>query len=480
MKLYAMEKGREVCWDMHLAEKAENVRLQMHKPVRRNVVMECDRAWEGTVGYLAVQKVGEKYRLYYRSSGEAVSKNALFCVAESTDGIRFERPDLHMVDLGDGGKNNVFFTEDRFIDNFSVFQDPNPDCPPEQKYKALSLVLSTDGKVKELALYTAPDGLHFTFARILPIKGVFDTYNVLLWDEKEKLYRAYIRDFHGKDGADFPHVPDEAIMEHAIRDIRLTTSPDLVNWSTPEKLCFGEESEDLQLYTNQVIRYSRADIFLGMPTRYVNRAKDTVNFRYLPGLYGIRKKSLEKGSRLGTAMTDCVLMTSRDGFRFARCDDAFLTPGIEREDNWVYGDCYMAYGMAETACEENPAVKEISLYTMEGYRTKVRKIVRHTVRQDGFFSWRGDFAGGSITTIPITFAGDSLNVNFATSALGSLRVQICSTDGEPLEGYDSGVLFGDALERSVEFAKPLSALAGKPVRLRFTLKDCDLYSFCFT
>ena len=104
---------------------------------------------------------------------------------------------------------------------------------------------------------------------------------------------------------------------------------------------------------------------------------------------------------------------------------------------------------------------------------------RYTVRLDGFFSWRADFKGGSVLTKALTFEGDSMEINFATSALGGVRVEICDTSGNAIEGYDSGILFGDSLSRPVEFEKSLKELNGKEVKIRFTLKDADLYSFKF-
>ena len=84
-----------------------------------------------------------------------------------------------------------------------------------------------------------------------------------------------------------------------------------------------------------------------------------------------------------------------------------------------------------------------------------------------------------ILTKPLTFTGDSLKINFATSAVGYLKVIICDTDGNEIEGYNSGELFGNSIERTVDFDKSLKDLNGKEVRLKFQLSSCDLYSFIF-
>jgi hypothetical protein len=93
-------------------------------------------------------------------------------------------------------------------------------------------------------------------------------------------------------------------------------------------------------------------------------------------------------------------------------------------------------------------------------------------------------SGGEIVTRPIRFQGDRLLLNFSTSAAGSLQVEIQDAAGNPLEGYrleDSPPTFGDELEREVRWKKgpDVRELEGRPVRLRFVLKDADLFAFRF-
>jgi hypothetical protein len=183
--------------------------------------------------------------------------------------------------------------------------------------------------------------------------------------------------------------------------------------------------------------------------------------------------------REGTAVTDCVIMTSKDGFCFNRRDEAFMTPGVEARDNWWYGNCYMAYGLAETEAEEDGAPNEISFYMGENYRIKNVNFRRFTIRMDGFFSWTAPYCGGEIMTKPITVDGSNLHINFATSALGGIEIALCDKEGNELEGYRSYTMFGDSIDRPVEFEKPLCDLCGKQIRLKIRMQDANLYSFCF-
>ena len=106
---------------------------------------------------------------------------------------------------------------------------------------------------------------------------------------------------------------------------------------------------------------------------------------------------------------------------------------------------------------------------------------RFTTRLDGFVSAEAPLRGGELVTKPLVFQGSQLAINFSTSAAGGVQIAVLDEKGTPLVGYDSGEIFGDSVARTVRWAgKPdVSALAGKPIRLKFTLRDADLFSFQF-
>jgi hypothetical protein len=87
-------------------------------------------------------------------------------------------------------------------------------------------------------------------------------------------------------------------------------------------------------------------------------------------------------------------------------------------------------------------------------------------------------------TKPLRFVGDDLYVNYSTSAGGSLKIEIQDTAGVPVPGFslsDCKELVGDAIEQKVIWGKgtSLSAIGGKPVRLRMVLIDADLFALQF-
>ena len=89
-----------------------------------------------------------------------------------------------------------------------------------------------------------------------------------------------------------------------------------------------------------------------------------------------------------------------------------------------------------------------------------------------------------MTTRLIRFAGSRLILNYSTSAAGSVRVEIQDESGRPIPGYslqDSRELYGDSVNGDVSWkgTSDLSSLSGRLVRLRFLLKDADLYALRF-
>ena len=103
---------------------------------------------------------------------------------------------------------------------------------------------------------------------------------------------------------------------------------------------------------------------------------------------------------------------------------------------------------------------------------------------DGFVSVCAPYAGGEFTTRPLLFDGKQLVLNYSTSAAGSVQVEITDAQGKPVPGFelaDSAELYGDEIEAAVSWkdGSDVSRLAGRPIRLRFVLKDADLYSVTF-
>jgi hypothetical protein len=108
----------------------------------------------------------------------------------------------------------------------------------------------------------------------------------------------------------------------------------------------------------------------------------------------------------------------------------------------------------------------------------------YRLRLDGFASVHAAYDGGELVTKPVTFTGDVLKVNFSTSAAGGLRVELQDAGGYPIPGFsleEAVESAGDSPDHVVSWTsrRSVSVLAGRPVRVRFVLRDADLYAFRF-
>ena len=103
---------------------------------------------------------------------------------------------------------------------------------------------------------------------------------------------------------------------------------------------------------------------------------------------------------------------------------------------------------------------------------------------DGFASIHARLQEGELKTKPVTFSGRELSLNVATSAAGMVRVEICDLDGSPIPGFsldECDLIYGDSIDRRVTWKKNINveSLIGRPVILRFVMREADLYSLIF-
>ena len=199
-----------------------------------------------------------------------------------------------------------------------------------------------------------------------------------------------------------------------------------------------------------------------------------------------RAARYNSSSRYGIAVTDAVLLASRDGETVRFWEEAFMRPGPRQKGSWVYGDNFIFWGMIETASHLGDSPNEISFYSTEGYwEGNATEFRRSTLRLDGFVSAQASFAGGELVTKPLIFAGRALFLNFDTGGSSELKMEIQNPDNTPIPGFardDCFPIFGDHIDFPVSWkttGSDVSALAGQPIRLRFMLKDADLYAFQF-
>lgn len=497
---------RELFVDEALIERMEGAELRLQSPVPREPVLLLDQPWERG-GYITTFWDLDRFRMYYmghslRDADDPDltpfgNDDLIVCYAESRDGIHWERPELGLFSFRGSRRNNIIWSG-RGSHGFAPFIDSRPGCLPEERFKAFGRSRVRDPGTGELwrclFLSVSADGIRWRpvdgpkrFGSALDRDdGHFDSQNTAFWDERAQCYRIYFRsrrpvsdrsDLVGRDDGE-----GGRSRKAEVRDTRTAISDDLLHWRDSRLLEYpGSPLEEL--YTNQVQPYPRApQFYLGFPTRYVeNRGPLTDDHRVM----------MEKRpGRYFQSYTDGLFMSSRDGMTFRRWGEAFLRPGMPEETRWGYGECYQSVGLLETPAEVPGAPNDLSFFATEGRRhadfadsaLSYRCIRRYTIRPDGFVSARAPLSGGEVTTRTILAGGDRLLLNLQTSAAGSVRVEVRNEAGDPLPGRalnDGPELFGNALEREVVWPAAQGTITDRPIRLRFVLRDADLFSFRF-
>ena len=442
--VYDLGDKRELFVDRHRIESMSgSATLRLHEPRPAEVAIKFDAPWEGSSSaYVTVFRDGDKVRMYYRASGDVGKspERQYACYAESTDGKTFTKPELGLYEAEGSKANNIVWPNRSH--NFTPFKDTRPNVPADERYKALQSLTDKATRKSALFAYYSPDGIHWRKASDTPVLtgAPFDSQNLAFWDENDKQYRCYYRIFIDKT-----------------RAIALARSDDFVTWSSGEPIDLGDGKLE-QFYTNATTPYFRApQFFFAFPKRYVS-------------------KRVGKEGHQG--ISDTVFLSSRDGMHFDRTfGEALIRPGRD-ELNWGDRGTMTAWGSVQTGPDE------MSVYYSQHYRYPTGHLRRGVLRLDGIASLHADGNPGELMTKPFRFTGSKLQLNYATSAAGNVQVEIQDADGTPIPGYtlkDAPETFGDKIDAAFAWkhGPDVSSLAGKTVRLRFVLRDADVFSYRF-
>ncbi|MDP6982933.1 MAG: hypothetical protein QGG05_07590 [Candidatus Latescibacteria bacterium] len=437
---------RQLLFDDLWMEDSEDVTRRLHSPVRREIAIAAENPWEqGGVSYMVAEAEQEGYRAWYRCDCEMPPtdrRQPLIAHARSVDGIHWEKDPVGLLEFEGSTANNLIWTGPG--NNLSPFRDDAPDIPADERYKGIV-------RAKQVYALASPDGFHWKHLQDEPIlrEQPFDSHNIAFRDPWTGKYVIYARGVGGRGD-----------VKGGVRWIRRFLSDDFRNWDEGQLIDVGFEPDE-HLYTNACVPYERAPgTYLMFPSRFVNEREPIPDWEYGPGV------------------NDITFLASRDGLHFDYSfREAFVRPGPD-PDNWHERAIYMERGILQTS------PTEISMFGMENWRMPGVCIRRYSLRTDGFVSVNAGFAGGTFTTPVFTFEGDQLEVNYSTSAVGAIGIELQQADGTPIPGrtlVDAGDVYGDEVDGVYAWngASDVTAWAGKPVRMQVALKDADLFAFRF-
>lgn len=489
---------RQLLLDETLVQQRKGVEFVVHSPRKTGDIILASEPGLSLGGYHSVLFDAGIYHLWYSAEG---------CVlyARSSDGIHWEKPNLNLggAPRTDGIVNPPNLVVGRGVGGVKggthglmVFLDPK--AGPPDRFK---LVFNPNEFESQLQIFSSPDGIHWQHAQRNVVTfdpevkpNHLDSQNVIFWDEPRQKYVAYfrknVRD-PGPGGAKIPRTRTVARAESA--DLRFFAKADEapeVLRADPRNVVPPAAAKEgwtlLDVYTSGVIKYPWGDAYLAFPTEYYH--------------YGAQVAEFRPDAPVNAGTLDTRFASSRDGIAWQRYDQrAFVGIGLKGEFDakriyMVYGivpaqndrELYMYYlGTSETHGWDRDDRNNRLLAAAGLAPTGPSAISRVVLRRDGFVSARAGFTGGEFTTPVLRFAGEQLLLNVDTGAAGELRVEVQDPAGVPYPNFalkDCDLVHtANEIHRVVKWkgSSSVAPLAGQPVRLRFVLRDTEVYAFQF-
>lgn len=468
---------RQLFVDQALIDQMDRVSLRLHEPTSGGIAIRLDKPWEGPAnfGYVVLRRDGQ-YLMYYRAMTlRPEDKSGVLCVATSEDGVTWTKPALGLVEHA--GSRNTNIVADETGQGFmpTPWLDTRPGVPQNERIKAIAsqplsgkqhTAFDDPQGPKRLVFWASGDGFSFHKLDSQPelvseLRNCFDGGNTMFWSETEQQYVLYYRWYDNKWGSGY-------------RSMARTTSKDLMTWTPPEPMTYGDTPRE-QFYVNNTQPYFRAPHFYLAPAARFLEGRQVLT-EVQAAAIGVKSA----GSHVYFKdCSDAVLLTCHAGStRYDRTFmETFIRPGIGA-GNWVSRTNYPLTGIFPAG------PNQIQMFVSRHYMQESWYIERLLLRTDGFVSVAAPWHGGEMHTKPIIFKGDELEINYRTSAAGFVRIEIQDASGRQISGFtldDCPEIIGDEIGRVVAWKQgtDVSALAGQPVRLRFVMKDADLFSFRF-
>ncbi len=443
---------------------SKGVSLKVQPPRKtRETILGPEHAWESATlsWFNVIQDQGRidtkaKYRMWYEAydvDGWPTGDDTSFCYAESRDGIHWTKPELGLFSYQGSSRNNILFRQigsaaegsRSRVHGAGVFIDGN--APPDARYKAVSQgIFAGLGKPPHrVAGMYSPDGLKWTRYPLPICLDFADSQYSGFWEPSLEKYVVYGRvggrgrALGRSESADFAHFDSLQLV--------LQTA--------------DEDPPNRDLYNACAMQYPFAEnIYLMFPSLYQHDS-DTLNIH---------------------------IAVSRDGIRWSRPDRETPWIALGKPDAFDRGSLYMGQGMVRAGdalwqyysgspLRHNEA--ELENLTKPH---NARRYSRVVAQLDRFVAAVAGTDGGSFTTPPLQFIGDTLRLNVKIHPGGSVRIGLLDEESRPIPGYSAeecAPVVGDSLGVSVHWTggSDLRFRAKKPTRLHVEMVHADLYGF---
>jgi hypothetical protein len=450
--------------------------LQQAKKHPANPLVKVDRPWEGwrleIYGSVIYDEEENLFKMWYLAESPEDFPHYATLYATSTDGVNWEKPLVGTIESRRGGKHNAVADGYLLASVIKDRSDPNPN----RRYKMICWRQTPPHGPQTMI---SPNGLNWTQVGEKPICRSSDVITGY-FDRSRQQYVA------------FPKLSTK-VRGHVRRCFGLTTSSDFQIW-TESRLVLTPDARDdagslgrIERVRHKLDRRDDPELmrteFYGMGV--YQQESCTIGFPWVLTI----NNNARYGNHEGPA--ELQLAVSRDLIQW---DRPFRTAAVPIYEQGRWDESYQQ-SAAEAIrvgdevwlyyCGANYTHGTPCLYRAEGTGrlTEYTSSIGLAIWQlDRFVSARSAAEGGILTTVPIRYSGDRLEINARTRENGSIIVELCDATGKRMDGVPLSEPFsGDEIRTSVQFGRtnPLTDLAGQPVCLRFHLKNAELFSFAF-
>lgn len=412
-------------------------------------VLRPEAPWEGRqlVMYGSVFRLHGEWRMYYLTFN--APKPSLLCMATSSDGLRWQRPNLGLFEYNASKANNIVWMPEPGLHNDgpTICHDPSdPAAPFKMMYFAYG-----KGPAGEYAAFSK-DGLSFRHRPQPVMTNTGDRTNLLAGRDHRGKFVAYLR-----------HA--DMMERHRARSVWISESDDFLRWSEPAPILKPDldDPPNSELYGMSAFRYS--SLYIGL----------LEHWRGNPDQIGIQLAWSHDGAAWQRpSLRQPFLSGSAFPWAKAWVTCANTAPILEGNQLWFYfGGRSQAHG------REHP----------QSYGA----IGLASLTMDRFAAISADYREGRLLTKPMLWPGGELLLNCTNTRYheghplhggGDIRVEIHDAAGGPIDGYSASHNVVSPRSRSTDFppvkwpgGRTMNALAGRRLRLVFLLRDARLYAF---
>jgi len=374
---------------------------------------------------------------------------------ESKDGFHWTLPNLGLVNYNGLNENNICRIARTNAEGIAVIRDPR-DPDPDRRYKAFYWEHASgnsaipDISVNGMSVSFSADGKMWTDYPDNPVITLgSDTGQQAIYDPYIEKYVVY-----GRFGA-------------GGRKVARAESDDFVKWSPP-RLVMQADSNDgprTQIYGMGITLYEGQ--YIGLPWMFYEG---------------------------DTWKIDVQLATSRDGRLWTRVADRQIFLPNGPEGSWDEGILFTASQPAQLVGDKififYSACRHDHDYTnrspkgtpewLEEWNLIKTSIGVATLRRDGFVSLGARGQPGTVVTKTFDWpVGKCLYVN-ANAEGGMIRVAVLDEQGKAIKGWESSQqTVGDQLRGEVIWSSGAPRSFQQPIRLQFTLRGAEIYSYWF-